>query len=217
MTQVDFIISIGLIITIISIVLFYSISQFETNFNQSKINEIKAKTNSLAKELFETDILTEHVSTLKVKFVETGGLAYNENIKININGDGRKAYANYFNMNKISSDFSNNILNLDLHFDPYETKYITIYYFGNISDASYIQTNENISAKIIMSRNISILVQDKCSYDYLSKLFGTKFKIESKICNVGNSPPETTVVSINYPMLIESNGIEVENVKVLSW
>ena len=217
MTQVDFIISIGLTITIISIILFYSISQFETNFNQSKINEIKAKADSLAKELFETGILTEHVSTLKAKFVETGGLEYNENIKININGDGKKAYANYFNMNKINSDFSDNILNLNLHFDPYETKYITIYYFGDISDANYIQTNENISAKIIMSRNISILVQDRCNYDYLSKLFGTRFKIISKICNIGNDLPETTVASINYPILIESNGIEAENVEVLSW
>ena len=55
MTQMDFIISIAIIITIVSVVLFYTTSMFTTEFNEFKINELHASADCLEKQLFETE------------------------------------------------------------------------------------------------------------------------------------------------------------------
>lgn len=238
MTQVDFIISIAIIIITISFVIFYMSNSFSNEINIIRSSELKESANSLEKQFFEIKSnvsLEDNVNKVQGIYKEIGGYSHMEKMKISLEPalliSKPHVYDNF--MNEIPSEIKivGGKVKIDfwLEFSPYEQRQANIFFFGGPTTKIKYMTNiteTNITGFILSEEKLSIVSQKKCNnlknitYEDIRKSLGFRhhFKIDFK-CLIGLEPPETNVIINSIPILFENKNelITLEMAKVLVW
>ncbi len=216
MSQLDFVIAITLVITMISLVVFFSASSFSNKIDYIGSYNLENSVDSLASYLFE-DVLSEKIKNIQFKLEETGNYSHQEEITLTLDGNFNNPHL-YENSNEINIDVTGDDVSFTLNFDSAEKRYFELFYDGGVDDIIY--SAANISSVILSEKDIFVVSLDKCSdieYNNTKDMIGYDFKLE--ICNIGLDPPETgDVIVLDYPVLIfDDQGFNPTLTKIIMW
>ncbi len=220
MSQLDFIVSIALVVTMISMVIFFSASDFSSKASYINSYIIDEDSDSLNSYLFSNaGVLTDEIKDIQIKLIETGNYSHEEKITLSLKGDYENIYLYDSSMNQINFNSENKDIVFSISFDPQESKYFDIFFKGEINNIKH--SARNISAIILSEKNISVIRPEKCSdldYNSTVDIFGY-FRIEFGDCVVGLDPPETgDIIVSEYPLLLfDEKGPRSDIVKISVW
>lgn len=237
MTNVDFAISIAMIIFIISFAVFYVAMNFSNEMTIVENMELRKSSSELGAQLFSTSSgLQSDANKVEGIYTEIGGYQHKEQIKVSLEPEAVISTVHVYDnfMSEIQSDvsFQGNkvIISFWLDFSPSEKKQANIFYKGGTTTKIEYMSNStetNVTGRIISEYEIPIISQDKCSEmksmnytEAKDKIgFEHQFKVELNDCSFGIEPPSTTVIVNSFPVLVENlNGsISPEIARIMVW
>ena len=230
MTEVDFVISTVIIISVISFAIFYSTTNFSNQTKDLEVQNLEKASLYLSNQIESK--LAQSFGVVQSIYKENGGYAHREKIKLTLKPAGlQKLHVYDKTWNEIPAVIKQKNggvdIDFDLSFNANENKEVKIVYYGpSIIDIEY-KAPKDISAKILSEKTINLISQTKCS-EFKTKPYDqakvdlnsdTNFKINITDCTFGLEPPNATVVIATKPFLIEnSNGLVIaESSRIIVW
>ncbi|MDD5416822.1 MAG: hypothetical protein PHU12_02490 [Candidatus Aenigmarchaeota archaeon] len=199
MTQVDFIMAIVITIGVISFSIYYVSNDFANNMNDISLIELRSSADVLENKILHD--ITEQAGLMKSRFEETSGDAHTETVNINMNK--KIDYFVYEGDRLIASGSKNSII-ITVSLAANQIRYFDIYYSGSTNVRS-IMGNKDISVRILSEQPYEVASEDKCSklnYNQIRDFVGHDFKLKIGTCEIGLNPPEETIVSRSFPVVL---------------
>ena len=230
MTQIDFIISIGIIVGAISLIFLYLSTNVSNQIDFSSTNRLTSAASSLGYQI--EDKLTEKFNQIQSIFSENGGYSHTETIRLTIRPSGLQkihVYDEFWDeIPSTKTEKPNEVdVEFDLSFSANEKKYVSIVYFGPPTTDIEFNPAKDISAVILSEKTISVVSQNKCSefrsksYDESKSILSSdsNFRINITDCEFGLNPPNTTVVVLSKPFFIEKSNqlVSPDFSKIIVW
>ena len=232
MTEIDFVMAIGITIAVITFVIFYSVNTFSTDTDSLRMNALENAKAPIADQLMHS-YLADKVKHSDVMLREVGNSTHTENIKISLEPSdvAESIFVCDDELNDLDStahEYDKNItVVFSSSFSPFEKKHVNVFYRGNSTSKMTYETNvtdKNVTGAILSEGDEQIISYDKCSsmmnktIEEVMEDLGTDhyFQLELEGCSFGPNPPETDVVTERIPVLIEdSEGKITSDVAIL--
>lgn len=233
MSHIDFAIGFVLIISTISVLIYFVTNSISNNINDFRADEVRESSISLERYLFDINDDKSLVSTfreLQGVLTESNHTDHTEQMIISIKPQVNKVKVYNDSMDEIISSSSQlpgeTRVSFTLDFVANEVKRFSIFYNGSsVDDIDYLTPNNNITLRILSDKELNIVTQEKCSalkslsYDNVKKMFGFKnnFRLDLENCNYGSQPIAGNIIVRNVPVIFESsNGLLSSNMAKLS-
>jgi len=224
MSHIDFLIGFVLIISTVSLLIYFVSNSLSNNVNDFRTNEIKESSYSLGRYLFDINDDKSLVSTfreLQTVLNETNHTNHEEEIIISIKSQVTNVKIYNSSLSEIVSTSSQfpgeTVVSFTLNFVADEVKRVNIFYVGDsVNDIDYLTPDNNITLRMLSDKEINIVSQEKCSnfisypYETVKDMLGFRnnFRLDLENCNYGPQPSVGNIVVRNIPVIFESsNGL----------
>ena len=225
MTEVDFIMAMGITIAVISFILFYTVGSFTDDVTTVRANELEFAKVSIADQLLK-EYLVGNVKQIEMMFEDVENNSHTEELEVSLEPsditDSIIIYDDQFDEVNVSVSTSKKKLTIKFSqsFSAGEREHLSIFYKGNSTAKMTYESKVNqvnVTGTLLSEHDVSIISYEKCSDMALMDLDDVKdelgiehyFKLELTDCDFGPDPPETDVSVLRVPVLREDSSGEL--------
>lgn len=232
MTEVDFIMAMGITIAVISFIIFYSVGSFTDDVTSVRASELEFAKVSIADQLLK-DYLVDDVKKVEMVFEDIENSSHTEELEVSLEPsdvtDSVVVYDDEFDevSSSVSTTGSKVIIKFSQSFSAGEREHLNMLYKGDSTSKMTYESNVsdvNVTGTLLSEYDVDIISYEKCSdllsveFDDLKDELGIEhyFQLDLTDCEFGPNPPQTDVTVIRIPVLREdSTGDIIPDVAIL--